>query len=437
MTEAYGCFFIGVCIYAALAIEKTDSGRSATRWLWILTLSGILGGSNRQVVWIAPIVLIPYVSFMKRRNRRFIAQAAASYALCASVAALVLIELSQPYAPFELSRPQLWELFARGWFVGSAVIANSLMSGLLVALPALLCLSSIWRTMSGVRIARCFLASIVAMAVSILMFSVSNGLAPFLGNILTPFGILKPGQDALGPRPLLLSPALRLGLTALLFFSVAASVSLYRTSRSRFEKGSNGVFGLFSGAYVLTFVPGAFLALTFDRYLLPLLPLFVIFLLISFRPLVASPTPVAWTCLALFAGYSIATTHDYYSGLRARTLAAETMQNRAIARNQISAGFEYDAWTQVQSTGKMELFHYNEIIEHNNTNKFGLWAKTPAITPKYVVIYSTLIAPPDKRLLLIPFAAWLPPFERAVVVLRFRDLPGGVPADKDVASGPY
>src|SRR5262249_33278060 len=81
MTDVYGSFFITACIYAVVAAAETNSSRAAKRWLWILAASGIVGGSNRQLVWAAPFVLIPYLVWLKRSDRRFVFHALAAYGL--------------------------------------------------------------------------------------------------------------------------------------------------------------------------------------------------------------------------------------------------------------------------------------------------------------------------------------------------------------------
>ncbi len=99
------------------------------------------------------------------------------------------------------------------------------------------------------------------------------------------------------------------------------------------------------------------------------------------------------------------------------------MEASGIARNRISAGFEYDGWTQVQASGHIQNIHYDERTRWNTTNQFGFWVKTTAIIPDYVASYWQAAAVPEKGLATVPFVTWFPPFHRAVVVLRRADLP--------------
>ncbi|HXJ39310.1 MAG TPA: hypothetical protein VNH18_08515, partial [Bryobacteraceae bacterium] len=249
------------------------------------------------------------------------------------------------------------------------------------------------------------------------------GLAPFLGNIVTRFGILNPAEEALGFRPGTIPLSIRVGLTWLVLLSSFACVRLGGGKPSSVSGASEEVFAIFSGAYALLLLPGAFVVLTYDRYMLPLFPLLIIVVLLRFKARVRSVPAVAWACLALFAVYSVTTTHDYYSGLRARVLAADNLQQLGIARSQISVGFAYDGWTQLQLTGKIRPILYRESFEWNTTDKFWFWAKTPALSHEYVVSYWKASSLPAGAIVTVPFSGWLPPFRRAVVVLKQADLP--------------
>ena len=245
---------------------------------------------------------------------------------------------------------------------------------------------------------------------------------PFLGNILTPSGILKSGQDALGFKPEVLPLFLRIALTCLLTFAVIAFRHFYRTLGVSLAQVPLIVFAIFSCAYVPCLFPGALLGLTYDRYLLPLFPFLVIFILSLFQRYVRPIPVIAWACLLLFAGYAIATTHDYFASLRARTSAAESLQRRGIPRSHISAGFEYDGWTQLQLTGKISAPGYRDQLRSNATDTFWLWSYTSALSPDFVIRNSKSFTTPALGFPAVPFTTWLPPFRRAAVVSRRSDL---------------
>ena len=220
MTDAYSCFFIAICLYAAIAGAETTRGAVAARWLWLLALSGIVGGSNRQVVWAAPLALIPYLFWKRRTDRRFAIHVLLAYGVCVSAILLLMAKLSQPYAPFELSKRQTFELLLHSGWIAPLVLLDLALSSILVCLPAFMCVGRLWRKLSPVHLVAAALTCTIVTGCLVVIFGLRNGLAPFLGNKLSPYGILYPGQDSLGSRPVTLPLLLRLGVTWFLLFSV-------------------------------------------------------------------------------------------------------------------------------------------------------------------------------------------------------------------------
>src|SRR5262249_22650259 len=225
----YGCFFITACIYSAVAATQTNSSAAAKRWLWVLAASGIVGGSNRQLVWAAPFVLIPYLVLLKRSDRRFVFHAVAAYALSMTAVAVVLTTLSQPYAPSELSGRQILAVVQDNWYLGLALMVDLSLSALLVVLPALLCFSHLWKSLTWRQLIVSGLTAAALTAALARILGTSYGLAPFRGNILTPYGIMRPGQDALGFRPAILPLLIRVALTWFVLFSLATFTHLCRS----------------------------------------------------------------------------------------------------------------------------------------------------------------------------------------------------------------
>src|SRR5206468_2472443 len=92
----------------------------------------------------------------------------------------------------------------------------------------------------------------------------------------------------------------------------------------------------------------------FDRYLILLLPAITLSLLLFYQARGKSrPSAFGWVLLGVFALYGIATTHDYYAMGRARLAAASALMASGVPRTQITAGLEYDGWTQIEKTGYM------------------------------------------------------------------------------------
>jgi len=130
----------------------------------------------------------------------------------------------------------------------------------------------------------------------------------------------------------------------------------------------------------------------------------------------------AWLCVLVLAGYSTATTHDYFSYLRARVLAARTLECRGIPRREISAGVEYDGWTQLRLAGTIKPVLYNDDRPGRSTDSFWFWKKAVAVTPRYVISYCAPADVPAASITTVSIETWLPPRRWAVVAVRRADV---------------
>ena len=421
MTESYGCFFCALCIYAAISSAEAQSDSMALFWLWILGASGIMGGSDRQVVWIAPLSLIPYLCWLRRLNRRFCMHAIALYVLCVAGLAFLSTRFAPPYAPFALRRDQIWTLVIHDAPLASAILLGLFLTTLLISLPAFLCFSLYWKALGSTRL---FIASLVSVAVvALLIAGVGQlGVVPFSIGILSHFGILPKGTDALGFKPVVLHPALRIFISALVPFS-AITCGLLEWKSASFLPTARAVFAIFSFFYVALLLPGAFLFISFDRYVLPLVPCLVLLVLHRFQRHASRVPAIAWICVSVFAMYAVLITHDYASSSRARVQAAQVLQKQGVRRSHVSAGFEYDGWTQLEEAGSVRGSTYHDAFEWNNTDRFWFWHHATALRPDYVVSIS--LGPASDDLLSVPFTSWFPPFRRFAIVQRRQDLPKG------------
>ncbi len=131
----------------------------------------------------------------------------------------------------------------------------------------------------------------------------------------------------------------------------------------------------------------------------------------------------AWLCLIVFAGYGIIITHDYASASRARAEAAQILQSRGTPRSRVSAGLEYDAWTQLQISGTVAPIRYGDDFGWNTTDRFWFWSYATAIRPEYVAVAGRASGSAEGRLPKICYTAWTPPFRRAVIVKTRENLP--------------
>ncbi len=81
MTDVPALFFILLCLYAFIRAGATREAGRPLAWLIIGVLFGILGGMNRQTVWVVPLSVLPYLIFVRRRELAFVAAATAGWLL--------------------------------------------------------------------------------------------------------------------------------------------------------------------------------------------------------------------------------------------------------------------------------------------------------------------------------------------------------------------
>jgi hypothetical protein len=122
--------------------------------------------------------------------------------------------------------------------------------------------------------------------------------------------------------------------------------------------------------------------------------------------------------LALSACFGIALTHDYLSTGRARVQAASAVIAAGIPRTQVSAGLEYDAWTELEQYGYIR--HPSQVPprRYPTTPPFWFWPKLAGVDPIYIVTYSPLPGLVDSQFPPVPFTAWLPPFHRRLLIQK-------------------
>ena len=139
------------------------------------------------------------------------------------------------------------------------------------------------------------------------------------------------------------------------------------------------------------------------------------------------PAIAGWSLLTIVALFGIAVTHDEFAVARARLRAAAALTNRGIPRTAITAGVDFDAWTQVQQAGFVNesriLNPPNAFVPHPRTVPVGrtdywFWEWTPAVRPDYFIVDTRQPDLDNMEGTTFPYRAWLPPFDRAVYVQK-------------------
>ncbi len=198
------------------------------------------------------------------------------------------------------------------------------------------------------------------------------------------------------------------------------------------------VFAVFCLGYLALLLPGILLGFAFDRYMLPVLPLMMLVVLSQFAQFARSQENVpaaAWCCLAAFACYGIATTHDYSAALRARIAAAHELAETGVGRDRVSVEFEYDGWTELERCEYVSVVQYADLFadDHAKGLWFWFWNHTPHLQPDYVVLNWNSPERAHGGEMKVDFRAWMPPFQRSAVVWKRSDLTGAFQAARMAA----
>lgn len=185
---------------------------------------------------------------------------------------------------------------------------------------------------------------------------------PFVGNMFYPRGV--------GPVILSGFNSQELAFTSLLakvfcvFLTIFGGISFFVAAMPVLNKvkslkvnASNFIISWFV-LFFLFYLAPICLSYANDRYLLFLLPFFILiyFLSIDFQPNKFLLAAVS----VLIAGFSIATTHDYLSINRVRWKAANYLTEEIkVNPNQIDAGFEFNCWHLFENYRTYDAEHKN------------------------------------------------------------------------------
>jgi hypothetical protein len=176
----------------------------------------------------------------------------------------------------------------------------------------------------------------------------------------------------------------------------------------------------FLAGYFLLLLPRAAFVILFDRYLLEIVALLLIYALRWHQERVSLNVPaVAMAALAIFALLGVAATHDLFAIDRAEVRLANELQAAGVPRTQIRGGFDFDSVTQVQTMGYINDPHLlnppgsylpprPRPAVQDIACAYPFLVYLPALDPRYVIS-----ADPKPCLAPAPFApvsyrTWLP-----------------------------
>jgi hypothetical protein len=417
MSDIPGFLAILVCLYGCIRAVQASSDRAAIRWLILAALSNAIGGTARQIAWLGVLVLVPSTAWVIRRRRGVLVVAAALWVISAAfIAGCMHWFKAQPYS---VSEPLIAGIHYRSHKY-QAILLFSL--PILIAFVARYPVRERWaRIQAG--------AAVVAMvAVGGICAAMWHGipeslLAPFSDSEVTAKGLEIGGM--FGHRPDVLPMAVRIALT-LLTFSAFFALLILIVNASRLEKlphaGNAGqisnralveILGPFTAAYLLLSVTRA---AVFERYFLPLLLVFLIFLLRFYQARIASRLPPLTAVFVILLGaYGVVAFHDLMATDRAQLDAADELRAAGVPRSEIRAGIEYDGWTQIELTG-----HLAPKPPWHEPPPCVFWwdSDTPAIQGRYRLSYSPSSCFPESEFPPFHYTTWLPPRHQQIYILK-------------------
>jgi hypothetical protein len=346
MTDVPGLFAIVICLYACLRAVQVERVVSTIAWIGFAGLSNVVFGSVRQIAWLGALVMVPSAVWILRRNRRVVLAGIGFWIL--SVTLIFAINhwfQLQPYSLYEpLSRgpvsPHVIKQLIVQMIRACFDVVLVLLPVLLMFLPALRRKRYPWAV---------YLIGIVFIFYGLRMWQIHNLealAAPYLGGV-SPFASL------LRLRPF---------LTIVVVLCILALLTAILMSREKFGPASahipsssdqmvTALILPFTIAYIALISPRAGFESIWDRYLLPLLFVVVIFIVRfyqqRFQPRLPKASLVLTICVAVYATASL---HDVFAMYGARGAAVNEVLAKGVPATSVSGGWDYDGWTELQQS---------------------------------------------------------------------------------------
>ena len=436
MTDIPGLLVILVCIYCCQRALATSSAGTTILWLTLAAVSNVAGGSVRQIAWLGALVMLPSTGWLLRRRRGVLPACVVLWlGSAAGIYATMQWFAHQPYViPEYILAPLLYSKL-KGVLQMPGDLSSAFFCSLLITFPILVAWAGKFRQLaSGTK--RKYL--LLAVGIGVTQF-IGHRSLPWLTHLLlqefarhrnAAFDV--PGFDLftlpLWARALTGSLVIATGLLMLLDVRDSLRPAWKASLRRLLERDEVILLGPFTAAYLLLLCPRASIGGLFDRYLLGLLPVFIVGLLLFFQARRGAALPrSSVVVVAVFGFLSVAATHNWFSWQRALGAAADEVIASGVPRTQIEAGVEYDGWTEVVNS-YVHSRHF--AVYGHETAKASPDTTIPEdcqsdFSPFSVVIHPKYAIGFDRESCFVPtnyprvaYTRWLPPFHDTVTVQR-------------------
>lgn len=257
------------------------------------------------------------------------------------------------------------------------------------------------------------LAGFVLLSIILIHLTVHEKLMPLAGNILINFGIgpisIKNSQPPALPHYFLI-PITALGLLGaglIIFYLFLSGVKLLEKSQT-ITGERPWLITLILGTILIYFLPISPLGLStfgfYDRYLIFLLPLFMMMVMTTNLIQWKIPTrsfAVVGVFLGLYFLFTVGATHDYLAWNRSRWQALnDLVQESKIAPQKIDGGMEFNGW-----------YLFNPNYQYK-PGKSWYWVEDD----EYIVSFHPLGN--YQVMKQYPFQRWFPPRQDQILILQ-------------------
>ncbi len=414
MTDMPAFFLFAASLFCGLKAWHATADRALYPWLAGVAVFTMLSGSVRQIYWLSGICILAAFAWKRLPSNRGRAFIVACILAISAFGAWTLNWLShQRYVPTQnliaIIRAMPPKIVAHEVLVQ---MSQGFVELALLCLPLTLPLA--FREVKRIRIW-------VQCPIWICSLGISYWLAdpvPWLGNIVTNYGVTISNNISYGEKPAILPDTFMLLLATL-----ALAAACYAWQSGHIKQWSKDPFALltvpFLFFYTLILCSRAPTFGLFDRYFIPHLFVLLVFTLRMNPAGALSRLTLILGCT--YAIYALATTHDYFAEGRAKTQAAEEIMRAGISRTSIMAGFEFDSWTQVDQAGYVNdpsVKSYRQTENCNGPDDANQWwrSMTPAIQGRYVVTLTHLEGMLPSEFPALPYRRWLPRGEFHVLI---------------------
>src|SRR5208283_5108212 len=427
-------FFVLASLYSLSRAGEAGGSSRGYMWIAVGAALGFVGGTGRQVVWLVPVVVLPYLAWCRRENRWFrISAEVAWVAVLAGVNYTSAWFRHQPYSSMTTSVFNEVVMAIKKPKATVDISARLVLMLMLVILPTAVPLlyRSLGDTWRGPRGRKILVGTLFVLVLAAIAIHPSLASIPWVASTLNWEGIN--GSTPLPGRPVVLVPPIRavaaLGVYTAICLLAGQLFRVRRVDRRaifRVLDSPGGDFplvamSLLSVSYFILMVIRSAEFDIFDRYLLPIMPWAATVLLLWFKkdnpdaePMSRRAMPVAWALLAVLAFYAIASTQDLWALAGARVVATRKLESAGVPRTAIDAGFEYNAWTELQISGRLNS---RWVLNPPGAYRPGL-GQTPSVVPAYRLEYAPTAETKPSEFGSVPYFSVLPPFHKQVSIDR-------------------